>query len=117
MREPTWPKLFGKWCKRLLIETKWRCKTLADPNLDKDDVATVTYKSEYRTATFHYRPGSQPENNTACHEVVHLSLARVWAAAEKLLAEDQAGKDWFEAVLEESVEEIANAFLAAYGEE
>jgi len=117
MSKPTWPRLFQKWSKRLLRETRWRCKISADPNLDKDDLATVTYKPEYRTATFHYRPGSEPDNATALHEVVHLLLGRVWAFGEKVLAEDKAAKDWFEAVTEEAVEEIANVILRAYGED
>jgi len=117
MSKPTWPRLFQKWADRLLRETRWRWKTLPDPNMDKDDVATVTYKPEYRTATFHYRPGTEPDNATALHEVVHLLLGRVWAFGEKVLAEDKAAKDWFEAVTEEAVEEIANVILRAYGED
>lgn len=117
MSKPTWPRLFRKWTARLLRETKWRWKILADPNLDKEEIASVTYRPEYRTATFHYRPGSEPDNATALHEVVHLLVGRVWVFGEKVLAEDKAGRDWFEAATEESVEEITNVILRAYGEE
>ena len=116
MSKPTWPKLFQKWTGRLLRETRWRCKSLADPNLDKEDIAAVTYKPEYRIATFHYRPGSEPNSAVALHEVVHLLLGRVWTFGEKNLADDKTAGDWFEAVIEESVEEITNVLLRAYDE-
>jgi len=117
-RKPTWHSLFWKWAKRLGPETRWRCKTKADPNLEKDEIATVTYKVEYRRATFRYRPGSEPENTTACHEAVHLLIARLSQVAEKLAADaGDAAKVWVETATEEVVEEITNVLLRAYDED
>ena len=114
----TWPSLFKKWAKRFGGETNWRCKVEADLELDRGDLAAVTFNQEYRTATFRYRPGSEPENATACHEAVHLLVARLYIVAQKLAATSgEPAKQWVEAANEEVVEEIANLFLVAYGEE
>lgn len=114
----TWHALFKKWAKRLGSQTNWKCKTVADPNLDKDHLATTTYELSYRIATFRYRPGSTPNNAVACHEAVHLLVARLADAAEKASADNgDVAKAWLDGATEEVVEEITNLFLAAYNEE
>lgn len=116
MRKPTWESQFQLWARRLLAGTAWKIAYVADTEIGAA-LARVHYNAKERTATFRYDPRYTPDNTTACHEVVHLLVARLYDVVDALAGDDPTAKKWAEAAGEETTEEIARAFLAAHGDE
>ena len=118
-RHREWERLFRLWFRRLIPDPGWTLVFDANDELKND--AELTMQPRYREATFHYRPSAEPRSRslTACHEVCHLVIARIYCLGSDMFKHlDSSGVTMkaFDAAVEEAVEDLARAFLRAYGE-
>jgi len=113
-----WEALFRKWFERLLPDPDWTLRFIPDDECASD--AGVTHRFRYREATFRFRPSLEPTDMVACHEVCHVLVARIYVNAKQLIesAGDPQGMGGvaLEGATEEMVEDLARAFVRAYGE-
>jgi len=112
-----WPALFRLWFDRIIGDPGWTLRFIADDDCPND--AEVTHRFRYREATFRYRPSTPPTNALAAHEVCHVAVARLYAMSVDLLApldRDGFARKAVDAAAEEVVDDLARAFVRAYGE-
>ena len=124
-RANSWDGLIQKWVKRVLIphEPGWVVSVKASEELKGTQYSAVTQQDQYvyRHAIVEYNPEAAPQNDIACHEVVHMLLAPLTLACERGAgAFGTAGKvldEWRSDAEERTCEAITCALLKAYGEE
>ena len=114
-----WEALFRKWFERLIVDPDWQLTILADEHIDSP--ANYSVIRPHRQAVFRYRPAHTASTIIACHEVCHLFLSQMQHAgdqiAEQLPGPAQAlARKWMEDAMEHAADDLARAFLRAYGD-
>jgi hypothetical protein len=114
-----WEALFRTWFGRLIIDPDWQMTALADEHIDAS--ANYSVIRPHRQVVFRFRPQHQASSLIACHEVCHLFLSQMQhagdAIADQLPAPAQAlARKWMEDAMEHAADDLARAFMRAYGE-
>ncbi len=118
--EQQWESLFKKWFERLILDPGWSVSCVGDEHLEYP--ASYTVIIAHRQAVFRYDPNQLASNRIACHEVCHLFFATIAKGTGHAFGElPETGRRIAERHLkdaeEEAVDDLARAFLRAYGEE
>ncbi len=118
-RNEEWEDLFRKWFGRLIIDPGWTLTFAPDEHLDWP--ASYTVIRPHRQMVIRYRPTHQPSDEIACHEVCHLFITQVEHAALNATDElsapaDQIARKAIKDAAEQAADDLARAFLRAYGE-
>lgn len=113
-------ELIQKWVDRLLCDLGWEVNIVSD--LSSDGVRGESFSTPCnRTGTIRFSPEMVALEGTACHEVCHLLIGDLQAAAEKLADQLPAGSKPLAASMintatERTVEAMVLAFRKAYKE-
>lgn len=115
---PNLETLFLKWFGRLIRDEDWTLEIVADQFRKGCEVST---DSRHRLATIYCQTGLAPNEETACHEVCHILLDRLYSAVHRVTDcldgnAHNVAVEWLDQASEEVCNMLARRFVEAYKE-